>query len=280
MKTAAIAKSIQIHPVLHQIGRVSGDAGRLQQVVWNLLSNAIKFTPNNGQVDICLEQVSNSAQITVSDTGKGINPKFLPYIFDSFRQEDASTTRKYGGLGLGLAIVRSLVEAHGGTIWAQSKGEGQGAKFTVQLPLLDIQPQKSQTDQLTNQQPEITGIRVLVVDDEADTRELLTALLTQYGAEVLTVVSAAEVLVALESFKPNVLVSDIGMPDVDGYNLIQKIRSLPPASGGQIPAIALTAYARIEDRQRSLLAGFQYHISKPIDVGELLQAISAIVSGE
>ncbi|WP_242046080.1 MULTISPECIES: PAS domain-containing protein [Calothrix] len=277
MRTAAVAKSILLYPVLSPVGRVSGDAARIQQIVWNLLSNAIKFTPNNGRVDIRLEKVDNFAQITVSDTGKGINPEFLPHIFESFRQEDASTTRQYGGLGLGLAIVRSLVEAHGGTIWAESQGEGKGAKFTVQLPLLDIDLQKSQPCQSTKQPADITGVRILLVDDEPDTRELCSTLLTQYGAEVLTVTSATEVLAALESFQPNVLVSDIGMPEVDGYTLIQKIRSLPNEKGGQIPAIALTAYARIEDRQRSLLAGFQQHISKPIDVEELLQVIFDIM---
>ncbi|MBD2356195.1 PAS domain-containing protein [Tolypothrix sp. FACHB-123] len=277
MRNAALAKSIKLHPVLTPIGLVSGDAARLQQVVWNLLSNAIKFTPNNGKVEIRLEQVGKQAQITVSDTGKGINPKFLPHIFESFRQEDASTTRKYGGLGLGLAIVRSLVESHGGTISAESKGEGQGATFTLRLPLLDTQPQKSLPHRLIKEPPDITGVRILAVDDEPDTRELLTVLLAQYGAEVLTVTSAAEVLANLESFQPHVLISDIGMPNVDGYTLIQKIRTRPPEQGGQIPAIALTAYARIEDRQRSLLAGFQHHLSKPIDIQELIKTIFDIM---
>ncbi|BAY20623.1 multi-sensor hybrid histidine kinase [Calothrix sp. NIES-2100] len=278
MRTAAVAKSIRLHPVLSPVGQVSGDAARLQQIVWNLLSNAIKFTPNNGRVDIRLEQVGNSAKITVSDTGKGINPEFLPHIFESFRQEDASTTRKYGGLGLGLAIVRSLVEAHGGTILAHSPGEGQGATFTVQLPLLDTAPKKSQPHELPEQKADLTGIRVLSVDDEPDTRELFTTLLTQSGAEVLTVAAAAEVLAALETFQPDIIVSDIGMPNVDGYALIQQIRSLPPEQGGKIPAIALTAYARIEDQQRALAAGFQHHISKPIELEKLVQAIADLAS--
>jgi CheY-like chemotaxis protein/nitrogen-specific signal transduction histidine kinase len=276
VRTAATAKSILLHPLLPQIGLVFGDAARLQQIVWNLLSNAIKFTPTGGRVDIWLEEVGNQAQITVSDTGKGINLDFLPHIFESFRQEDASTTRKYGGLGLGLAIVRSLVEAHGGTIWAESKGEGQGATFKVQLPLLDTELQRSRPDELPEPELDLTGIRVLIVDDEPDTHELFTVLLTQYGAEVLAVACAAEVLTSLESFQPDVLISDIGMPEMDGYALLQQLRSLPPEKGGQIPAIAVTAYARKEDQQRSLAIGFQHHISKPIDPKRLVQVVSGL----
>ncbi|HCF29891.1 MAG TPA: hypothetical protein DEV81_22425, partial [Cyanobacteria bacterium UBA11049] len=212
VRTAAVAKSILLHPVLPQIGQVCGDSARLQQIVWNLLSNAIKFTPTGGRVDIRLSRVGNLAQITVSDTGKGIKPDFVPHIFESFRQEDVSTTRKYGGLGLGLAIVQHLVEAHGGTIWADSPGEGQGATFTVRLPLLALEPKSDETDEFSEPEPDLTTIRVLVVDDEPDSRELFAALLSQYGAEVLSVASAAEVLASLESFQPDVLVSDIGMP--------------------------------------------------------------------
>ncbi len=274
VRTAAISKSIVLHSELPHLGQVSGDDARLQQIVWNLLSNAIKFTPKGGRVDIKLEQVGDLAQLSVRDTGKGINPEFLPYIFESFRQEDVSTTRKYGGLGLGLAIVRSLVEAHGGTISAESPGEGQGATFTVRLPLLDAKPQIDQTDQFSERELNLTGIRVLTVDDEPDVRELFSILLTEYGAEVLTVASAAEVLATLESFQPDVLVSDIGLPEMDGYTLLQKLRSLPPEKGGQIPAIALTAYARGEDRERCLTCGFQQHISKPVDIEMLVQAVS------
>lgn len=276
VRAAAVAKSILIHPVLPKIGLVSGDATRLQQVVWNLLSNAIKFTPNHGQVDIRLEQIDNQARITISDTGKGINPDFLPYIFESFRQEDASTTRKYGGLGLGLTIVRQLVEAHGGTIVADSPGKELGATFTVQLPLLNIEPENNQTGDLPPQIFDLTGIRVLAVDDELDTRELLTALLTQYGAEVLTVASVAEVLTSLKSFQPDVLVSDIGMPEVDGYTLIQQIRALPTEQGGQIPAIAVTAYATKDDRQRAIASGYQQHLIKPLEPELLAEAIVAL----
>lgn len=276
VRAAAVAKSILIHPVLPKIGLVSGDAARLQQVVWNLLSNAIKFTPNHGRVDIRLEQIDNQAQITVSDAGKGINPDFLPYIFESFRQEDASTTRKYGGLGLGLTIVRQLVEAHGGTIVADSPGKGLGATFTVRFPLLNVEPENNQTGDLPQEIFDLTGIRVLAVDDELDARELLTALLTQYGAEVLTVASVAEVLTSLKSFQPDVLVSDIGMPEVDGYTLIQQIRALPPELGGQLPAIALTAYATEDARQRAIASGYQQHLTKPLEPELLAEAIVAI----
>ncbi|MEH1988650.1 PAS domain-containing protein [Nostoc sp.] len=276
VSTAAIAKSITLHPVLPNIGQVSGDSNRLQQIVWNLLSNAIKFTPNGGRVEIRLQPLDNQAEIIVSDTGKGINPEFLPYIFESFRQEDVSVTRKYGGLGLGLAIVRQLVEAHGGTITADSAGEGLGATFTVQLPLLNFEPEIKQPDELSQPALELTGIRVLTVDDDADARELLTVLLAEYGAKVLTVSSAAEVLANLESFQPDVLVSDIGMPEVDGYSLIQQIRALTAERGGEIPAIALTAYARIEDSLRAITSGYQRHVTKPLDPEELVQAVVAL----
>lgn len=277
VRAAALAKSIRLHSVLPQVGRISGDSARLQQVVWNLLSNAIKFTPNQGRVDIALARVGHQAQITVSDTGKGISPHFLPHLFESFQQEDASTTRKYGGLGLGLAIVRSLVEAHGGTIEADSAGEGQGATFTVRFPLLDTELTAYPSDSLPAQDLDLSGLRILVVDDEPDARELLTMLLNLYGAEVLTVTSAAEVLMVLETFRPDVLVSDIGMPEVDGCTLIQRIRALPPERGGQIPAVALTAYAREEDYQRAIASGFQRQVTKPLDPEQLVQTLVALV---
>ncbi|MEH2174354.1 PAS domain-containing protein [Nostoc sp.] len=280
VNTAALSKSIVLHSVLPNIGQVSGDSNRLQQIVWNLLSNAIKFTPKGGRVETRLERVDDWVQIIVSDTGKGINPDFLPYIFESFRQEDVSITRKYGGLGLGLAIVRQLVEAHGGTIAADSPGEGLGATFTVQLPLLNVEPAIKQTDQLPQPAFELTGIKVLTVDDDPDARELLTVLLTEYGAKVLTVASATEVLANLESFQPDVLVSDIGMPEVDGYSLIQQIRALTPEKGGKIPAIALTAYARVEDSQLVISSGYQLHVTKPLDPEELVQAVVALARNE
>ncbi|MEH2224846.1 PAS domain-containing protein [Nostoc sp.] len=276
VNTAALSKSIVLHSILPNIGQVCGDSNRLQQIVWNLLSNAIKFTPKGGRVETRLERVEDRAQIIVSDTGKGINSDFLPYIFESFRQEDVSITRKYGGLGLGLAIVRQLVEAHGGTIAADSPGEGLGATFTVQLPLLNIESEIKQPDELPQPALELTGIRVLTVDDDPDARELLTVLLTEYGATVLTVTSAAEVLANLESFQPDVLVSDIGMPEVDGYSLIQQIRTLTPEKGGEIPAIALTAYARVDDYERAIISGYQRHVTKPLDPEELVQSVVAL----
>ncbi|GAB1538934.1 hypothetical protein NUACC21_15990 [Scytonema sp. NUACC21] len=273
VKAAAGAKSITLHTVLPNIGQVSGDTARLQQIVWNLLSNAIKFTPNGGRVDILLERIGDRAQLTVRDTGIGISPDFLPHIFESFRQEDASITRKYGGLGLGLAIVRQLVEAHGSTIAADSPGEGLGATFTIQFPLLNIEPKMRQLNELPQQELDLTGIRVLAVDDEPDARELLTVLLSQYGAEVLMVTSATEVLANLATFQPDVLVSDIGMPEVDGYTLIQQVRTLPPEQGGQIPAIALTAFARETDHQRAIASGYQRHVTKPLEPERLVQAV-------
>jgi PAS domain S-box-containing protein len=279
VRTAAVAKEITLHAVLPQIGQVSGDAARLQQIIWNLLSNAIKFTPTSGRVDVQLERIDHQAQIIVSDTGKGINPEFLPHIFESFRQEDASTTRKYGGLGLGLAIVRSLVEAHGGTITADSLGEGQGATFSVRFPLLDIESEEQSSEPRLVPNLDLTGVRVLAVDDELDARELLAMVLTMYGAEVWTVTSAAEALIALESFQPDILVSDIGMPDVDGHGLIQQIRAMPPEQGGQIPAIALTAYAREEDYQRAIASGFQQQVTKPLEPEQLVQVVVTLVRG-
>jgi PAS domain S-box-containing protein len=277
VRTAAVSKSILLHSVLPNLVQVFGDATRLQQIVWNLLSNAIKFTPQRGRVEIRLERVDDQAHLIVSDTGRGISPDFLPHIFESFRQEDVSVTRQYGGLGLGLAIVRQLVEAHGGTIMADSLGEGLGATFIVRLPLLNTEVDQQPIDQLPPQDLDLTGIRILVVDDEPDARDLLTVLLFQYGAQALIVTSAAEVMANLESFQPDVLVSDIGMPKVDGYTLIQQIRALPPAKGGQIPAIALTAYARGDDYDRAISSGYQRHITKPLDPEQLVQAVLALV---
>ncbi|NES94690.1 MAG: PAS domain-containing protein [Desertifilum sp. SIO1I2] len=278
VRAAAVAKNIYLHSVLLQTGRISGDATRLQQIMWNLLSNAIKFTPNHGQVEVRLECVENQAQITVSDTGKGINPDFLPHLFESFRQEDATTTRQYGGLGLGLSIVRHLVEAHGGTIRADSLGEGHGATFTVQLPLLEPEPDdRNRPEKSLEQELDLTGVRVLAVDDEPDARELLSVLLAQYGAEVLTVSSAAEVLANLEFFQPDILISDIGMPNMDGFALIQLIRALPSEKGGQIPAIALTAYARQEDYQQAISNGYQHHVTKPLNPEQLVRVVMALM---
>ncbi len=278
VQTAAIAKSIQIHPVLSDIRPVSGDAVRLQQIIWNLLTNAIKFTPSGGRIDIRLEQIDNQAQITITDTGKGISPDFLPHIFESFRQEDASVTRNHGGLGLGMAIVYQLVEAHGGTVTADSPGEGKGATFTVRLPLLNASLKKNQPSPLREQNLDLTSICVLVIDDEPDSRELLAMMLAQAGAEVMSVASAAEFLTALEPFQPDVVVSDIGMPEVDGYTLLRQVRSLSPEQGGRVPAIALTAYAGEIDRQQAIAAGFQKHIAKPIEPDQLVVAIISLLN--
>jgi signal transduction histidine kinase/ActR/RegA family two-component response regulator len=277
VQAAALAKSIVIEKVLFDIGQVAGDGDRLQQVVWNLLSNGIKFTPNGGRVKIQLEQVGNEAKITVSDTGKGINTEFQPYIFDYFRQGDASVTRTYGGLGLGLAIVRHLVELHGGRVSVFSLGENQGATFTVLLPILQSQTVLRNEDEVLDSELDLTGVRILVVEDDPDTRDLLAFLLEDYGACVMVVASASDALTAFESFKPDVLISDIGMPVEDGYSFLRQIRSLPPEQGGQIPAIALTAYAKQEDQQEALIAGFQQHISKPVEPQSLVAVIARLI---
>jgi PAS domain S-box-containing protein len=278
VQTAAIAKSIQINPVLWDIGQVSGDNVRLQQIVWNLLTNAVKFTPSGGRIDIRLEQIDNQAQITIIDTGKGISLDFLPHIFESFRQEDASVTRKHGGLGLGMAIVYQLVKAHGGTVTADSPGEGKGATFTVRLPLLNVNSKENQSSPSPEQNLDLTGIRVLIIDDDPDSRELVLMVIAQAGAEAITVASATEFLNVLESFQPDVVVSDIGMQEVDGYTLLRQVRSLSPEQGGQVPAIALTAYAGEIDRQQAIAAGFQKHIVKPIEPDKLVVAIVSLLN--
>ncbi len=276
---SAEAKSIKIHTMFEpNLGKVLGDSSRLQQIVWNLLANAVKFTQQGGQVNIRLERVGQYAQIVVSDTGKGIEPDFLPYVFDYFRQENSTTTRKFGGLGLGLAIVRHLVELHGGTVQADSSGVGEGASFTVRLPLMPTQPQTLQNETQPESCPDLNGVTVLLVDDDTDTREFVTFLLEEYGASVTAVTKASEVLTALTQSLPDVFLSDIGMPEVDGYTLIRQIRTLPPEQGGQIPAIALTAYAGEINEEKALSAGFQKHISKPVDPTLLIEAISDLLS--
>jgi CheY-like chemotaxis protein len=277
VRLAAEAKSIQMHVQIEpDVGQVWGDASRLQQVLWNLLSNAIKFTPQGGWVEIRLERKGSQAQITVSDTGKGIPADFLPYVFEHFRQADATTTRKFGGLGLGLAIVRHLVELHGGTVQAESPGEGQGATFTVRLPCLLPQSQTTPDSEQPKPYLDLHDVEILVVDDDADTREFVAFLLEQYGARVRAVGSASEALTALTQALPDVLLSDIGMPDVDGYMLMQQVRTLPPEQGGQIPAIALTAYAGEINHQQAITAGFQSHLSKPVEPAELVDEITSL----
>ncbi|MBL1177485.1 ATP-binding protein [Pantanalinema sp. GBBB05] len=278
VRLAAEAKSIHIEANLApEAGLVWGDATRLQQVIWNLLSNAVKFTPERGQVQIQLQPLASAVHITVSDTGQGIDPDFLPYVFDYFRQADAATTRKFGGLGLGLAIVRHLVELHGGTVEVASPGVGMGATFTVKLPLMSTQTTSPQNTPSTEPLADLQGIQVLVVDDEVDSREFITFVLEQFGAQVMTATTAAEALTCLMRSPPDILLSDIGMPDMDGYMLMQQVRRLPPEQGGQIPAIALTAYAGDFNQQRALQAGFQQHLSKPVEPEVLVETIAALM---
>ncbi|MBD1808606.1 PAS domain S-box protein [Microcoleus sp. FACHB-SPT15] len=275
VRLAAQAKSIQIQTVLEQdVGLVLGDSGRLQQVIWNLLSNAVKFTPQGGRVELRLEQSCIHAQITVSDTGKGIHPDFLPHVFEYFRQADSATTRQFGGLGLGLAIVRQIVELHGGTVQAVSPGVGQGATFTVKFPLMPHQSAISQEVREPQPPSGLQGIKVLVVEDTTDMREYITFVLEQSGANVVAVATAAEALTALDQFQPEVLVSDIGMPEVDGYMLMRQVRMRSPQQGGQTPAIALTAYAGEINQQQALAAGFQRHLAKPVEPEALVKVIA------
>jgi signal transduction histidine kinase/ActR/RegA family two-component response regulator len=285
VRPAADAKSVRLHASVASTGVVNGDPGRLQQVLWNLLTNAIKFTPPSGLVTILARETRHagvpSVEISVSDTGQGIEPKFLPFVFDRFRQADASTTRRHGGLGLGLSIVRSLVEMHEGSVDATSEGEGRGATFIVRLPLAESHPDAQTLLDPAKQSPlhdssSLAGLRVLVVDDEADARTLARRVLEERGAEVLAVGSAAEALEAVDGHQDlSVVVSDIGMPEHDGYELITRVRA-KAGSAGRIPAVALTALARDEDRKRTLLAGYQVHISKPVDPAELVTVIAML----
>jgi CheY-like chemotaxis protein len=255
---------------------VLGDASRLQQVIWNLLSNAVKFTPEAGRVEIRLNRSGAQAQITVCDTGKGIHPDFLPYVFEYFRQADSTTTRKFGGLGLGLAIVRQLVELHGGTVQADSPGEAQGATFIVKLPLTQQAVKQNQPESVSDL--DLNGIKILVTDDDTDTREFVAFLLEQQGARVTAVGSALEALTALTHSQFDILVSDIGMPEMDGYMLLRQVRKSSTAEQRQIPAIALTAYAGEIDYQQAVAAGFQRHLAKPVEPDQLVQAIVQAVS--
>ncbi|MBD2542242.1 PAS domain S-box protein [Coleofasciculus sp. FACHB-SPT36] len=279
VRLAAEAKSIQVEASFDlDVGLVQGDSARLQQVIWNLLSNAVKFTPAGGQVNIRLERLDSHAQITVSDTGQGIESDFLPYVFDYFRQSDATTTRNFGGLGLGLAIARNLVELHGGTVGVKSPGVEMGATFTVRLPLMPIQATANQNSHSSEPSADLNGIQVLVVDDEPDSREFVAFVLEQAGAKVMIATTAAEALTMLIRSKPTVLLSDIGMPDMDGYMLMQQVRALPPEQGGQVSAIALTAYAGDFNQQQALIAGFQQHLSKPIEPERLIREISRLLN--
>ena len=286
---AADAKGIRIQKVLDPLaGPVMGDPARLQQIVWNLLSNAIKFTPKEGRVQVVLKLASSNLEIIVSDTGAGIKPEFLPHVFERFRQADASTTRRHGGLGLGLAIVKHLTEMHGGTVRVASPGEGAGATFTVHLPLAIVHqheaearddeqhPRVSISGMPQECPPALEGARVLVVDDEKDSRALAKRILEECDAIVETASSAEEGLAAIAQHVPDVLISDIGMPGTDGYQFIRSVRALGTGNGGALPAIALTAFARSEDRRRAMLAGFDMHISKPVEAAELIAVVARL----
>jgi PAS domain S-box-containing protein len=279
-------RQVRLHKVLDPLaGPVSGDPNRLQQIVWNLLSNAIKFTPKGGKVEVLLERVDSHVEITVSDTGQGIAPDFLPHVFDRFRQADSSTTRHQGGLGLGLAIVKQLTELHGGRITAKSRGEGFGATFSVMLPLAVARRGSERREHPTHsdggspldyERLSLEGTTVLVVDDEADARELIRRLLADRRARVLVAESADRGLEILRAEKPDLILSDIGMPEKDGYEFIRTIRKLSAAEGGRTPAIALTAFARSEDRTRAMMAGYQVHLSKPVEAQELVATVGSL----
>ena len=292
IRPAADARNIRLEVMLDtNPGLVSGDPDRLQQVIWNLLANAVKFTDKGGRVQVRLEQINSHIEITVSDTGRGISQEFLPYVFDRFRQADSSITRLHGGLGLGLAIVRNLIELHGGSVRAQSPGEGQGATFTLKLPVtiahesgriaVNAREANGSNSVLRDgfgSSPSLEGLSILVVDDEADARELLKVILEERKAQVTTVASAAEAYETYEWLRPDIIVSDIGMPGEDGYSLIRNVRSKEARERqGWTPAIALTAHARVEDRLRALSAGYQSHIGKPVEPTELVALIASLV---
>ena len=288
LKLASTAKGISLVVSIDpDAGFVAGDPDRLQQIVWNLLSNAIKFTPQNGEIKVALQQVDSHLELSVRDSGIGIEQDFLPHVFERFRQADSSTTRAYGGLGLGLAIVRHLVELHGGTVAAHSEGKGKGATFTVKFPIMTVPSVLKQasvpmlaaevaSDAAHSKAITLAGLRVLVVDDEVDSREVLTLMLNQFGAAVRTTASSQDAFNVVTEWKPDVLLSDLGMPGEDGYQLIARIRALPPGQGRDTPAAAVTAHVRAEDRRRAISAGYQIHIPKPVDPLTLVTAVAAL----
>ena len=286
VQPAADARGVRLQTIVDpRVGPVSGDPDRLQQVVWNLLSNAVKFTPKNGRVQVRVERVNSHIEIVVSDTGIGIRPDFLPFVFERFRQADAGTTRKTGGLGLGLSIVRHIVEMHGGTVNVSSDGEGQGSTFRVRLPLMIVHREgireireHPRAERLVPVAAlgSLIGVRVLAIDDEKDALELLRIVLESAGAEVVTIASAEEALATIDSISPDALVVDLGMPEMDGFEFISRVRSSPNASR-DVPAAALTAFARSEDRTRALRSGFEMHLAKPVDPGELVASVATLV---
>jgi CheY-like chemotaxis protein len=288
MRPAAIAREIQLHVMLDpRAGPVIGDPDRLQQVVWNLVSNAVKFTPKNGRVDVTLSRLDSQVEIVVNDTGQGIAPDVLPYVFDRFKQGDSTSTRAHGGLGLGLALVRHLVELHGGTVTAASAGVGQGATFVVRLPVSMLRPTTAPEPThptasaasplaAASLDDALPGIRVLVVDDDADALELVSAMLRRANAEPRVATSAAEGIAIVESWHPEVILSDLEMPGEDGYAFLRRIQAVERETGQRFPSVALTAYGRLEDRVRTLSAGFAMHLPKPVDPAELVAVIGAL----
>ncbi|MET0751891.1 MAG: ATP-binding protein [Pyrinomonadaceae bacterium] len=284
---AANAKDIRLQKILDTSCYVSGDSSRLQQVLWNLLSNAVKFTPKGGRVQICVERVNSSVEISVSDTGKGISEDFLPFVFERFKQSDTSTTRRFGGLGLGMAITRHIIELHGGTIRAESPGEDLGATFVVSLPVSIIHREKPAAETTGHNSaidengllkialPRLDDLNVLIVDDEADARDLLVTVLTGQGANVTAVSSVAEAVEKFRAQPPDLIVSDIEMPGEDGFSLIKKLRLFNQTQVRKIPAIALTAHARPSERLRVLSAGYQTHLAKPVEAAELLAVLAS-----
>jgi PAS domain S-box-containing protein len=286
IQPAADAKQIGVQAMIDpNVGPVSGDPSRLQQVVWNLVSNAVKFTPKNGRVQVCLERVNSHVEITVSDTGIGIQPDFLPYVFERFRQADAGTTRKTSGLGLGLAIVHHIVEMHGGTVQASSAGEGQGSTFSVRLPLMIVRPDalearrehpRTERREALTGLADLQGIHVLAIDDEEDALTLLRVVLEAAGARVTTVSSSLAAIARIAEVTPHVLVVDLGMPEMDGFELIARIRKSEDAAIRNLPAAALTAFARSEDRTKALRSGFEMHLAKPVDPGELVASVATL----
>jgi CheY-like chemotaxis protein/anti-sigma regulatory factor (Ser/Thr protein kinase) len=289
VRPAADAKNIRIErEYAPEAGLIAGDPGRLQQVIWNLLSNAIKFTPRDGLVRIELKPGGDHVEITVCDTGAGIAPEFITHVFERFRQGDASTTRRHGGLGLGLSIVKHLIEQHGGTVECESEGENRGARFTLSLPSARAQALDARAGRIPYSPPmphtpeilvrDLSQVKVLVVDDEPDARELIKRILSDCHATVITAASAHDAMESFRDAPPDVLVSDLGMPEVDGFELLAQVRALGRDGGGDVPAVALTAFARSEDRIRALEAGFRAHISKPVEPTELIAAVARMAA--
>lgn len=286
VRPSADAKSIRIETVLDPAARpFVGDPDRMQQVFWNLLSNAVKFTPRRGRIQVRAKRMNSYIEVSVLDTGKGIDPKLLPFVFERFRQGDSSTTREYGGLGLGLAIVRQLVELHGGVVNAYSRGKGTGAEFVMELPIpILVRPSQFGEERvdpgdgasISGRIPSLAGLRILVVDDEADAREIVSAILGEAGAVTASASSSSEALALMDQWKPDLLISDIAMPRESGFDLIREVRARPAESGGRIPAIAITAYARVQDRLKVLSAGFQTHVPKPIEPIELATIVASL----